>query len=189
MILYGSTTSPFARRIRLFTYAIPLEFVNMDVFGADREQLKQKNPTLKVPFLVDEEVVIFDSRVIFRYLSNKFKLTAITWELENSLTLIDAANDSLVEILLLGRSGFDTSADSLFFNLQRQRIAKVLDELELQVQNGVFNDWHYPAMCLYCLLDWIDFRQIIPLNSYSALIDFWHRHQNREDVVATDPRH
>ena len=72
MKLYGSTTSPYVRRIRLWLNDTDYEFVNMDIFaGPGRALLKEKNPALKVPALEDGEQMVFDSREIFRYLQTK----------------------------------------------------------------------------------------------------------------------
>ncbi|WP_371188321.1 glutathione S-transferase family protein [Thalassotalea maritima] len=189
MLLYGSTTSPFVRRIRLFTHSIPLPFKAMDIFTEqDRAQLRAKNPTLKVPFLLDDEQCIYDSRVIFRYLVDKFKLKPLSWSQENLLTIIDAINDSLVSLFLLKRSGIDSSQDKLFFNLQKERIEQGMQALEDACMQGDFNDWHYPSICLFCLLDWIRFRELLDLAAYSKLSQFHHGHLARKEVIDTDPR-
>ncbi|WOH37222.1 glutathione S-transferase family protein [Thalassotalea fonticola] len=189
MILYGSTTSPFVRRIRLFTHSIPVDFVVMDIFaGEDRKVLIEKNPTLKVPFLVDGEVNVYDSRVIHRYITDKFELTAITWQQENTLTLIDSISDSLVSMFLLSRSEIDTSEDKMFFNLQRQRSEMVFAQLEKQCLAGEFDEWHYPSICLYCLIDWAHFRPLVDFAAYPTLLEFYKNNSNREEVKETDPR-
>ncbi len=188
MKLYGSTTSPFVRRTRIFTHSIAIEFISMDIFAEGRDCLREKNPTLKVPFLIDDDKSIYDSRVIYRYLVDKFELSAPSIEQENILTMIDAASDSLVSILLLGRSGFDTNEDKLFFNLQHERINQVFKALQQECQVGSFKEWHYPSICLYCLLDWVLFRDLLKLSEYPELIAFHGLHQEREEVKATDPR-
>ena len=189
MILYGSTTSPFVRRIRMFTHSIPVNFVVMDIFSAeDRKVLIAKNPTLKVPFLVDDDTNVFDSRVIHRYITDKFELTPITWQQENTLTLIDSISDSLVSMFLLSRSEIDTSEDKMFFNLQRQRSDKVFAQLEKQCKAGDFNEWHYPSICLYSLIDWAHFRPLVGFAPYPALLEFYKNNSNREEVKETDPR-
>ncbi|HSG53014.1 MAG TPA: glutathione S-transferase N-terminal domain-containing protein, partial [Rheinheimera sp.] len=72
MKLYGSQTSPYVRRIRLLLADVPHDFVNMNIFaGSDRELLAAKNPTLRIPMLEDNEQMIFDSGVIYRYLAAK----------------------------------------------------------------------------------------------------------------------
>ncbi|WP_068546116.1 glutathione S-transferase family protein [Thalassotalea crassostreae] len=189
MKLYGSTTSPYVRRIRIFTHSIELDFHTMDIFSpAGRKELVAKNPTLKVPFLVDDEQYVFDSRVIYRYLTDKFELSAITWNEENQLTLIDAVNDSLVQMFILSNSGINTGDDALYFKLQRERADMVFSELDEQCRNGDFDTWHYPSISLYCLLDWAQFREQADIEKFPALVAFLQKHRQREDVIATDPR-
>ncbi|QDP00399.1 glutathione S-transferase family protein [Thalassotalea sp. PS06] len=192
MDLYGSTTSPFVRRTRLLSAAKlnnALTFHDMDIFDAKgRELLTRHNPTLKVPFVVDGEQHIYDSRVVFRYLTEKYALEPLTWPQENQLTLIDAASDSLVEILLLMRSGIDPSQNALFFNLQRERLTQIFAELEKQVEQGEYDDWNYPAICLYCLIDWAMFRELVDFLPYPSLVRFHDTQKQRPDAVATDPR-
>lgn len=189
MKLYGSTTSPFVRRIRMLLANIEHEFINMQIFaGADRETLASKNPTLKIPMLEVDDQVIFDSRVIFQFLSEKFAMTPLTWDEENQLTLIDAANDTFVQLLLLQRSGFDTEDDKLYFKLQRERVNETLKALDEMVSTGLFAHWAYPEMCLFSLVDWIEFRELHNLVGLDNLKAFRQKHAERIEVTATDPR-
>lgn len=189
LTLYGSTTSPFVRRLRMLLANTEHQFINMQIFsGPDRELLAAQNPTLKVPMLKDGDKVIYDSRVIFRYLGQKFGYPALSWEQENLLTLIDAANDSLVQMLLLKRSDIDTEADKLYFRLQRERVTTILQHLDQRVAQGDFSHWDYPAICLYSLVDWIAFRELHDLSAMPALLAFGERHHDRIEVTSTDPR-
>lgn len=188
MRLLGSTTSPFVRRTRLLLADRDYEFVNLDIYGDDRDRLRERNPALKIPVLEDDDQTIFDSRVIFRYLTRKFEMAPLGWDQENLLTLIDAAADSFVSLLLCQRSGLDINADRLFFNLQRERVAVTLHELALRVEQGGFREWHYPSICLYCLVDWVDFRQLADFKGLEALLDFRDRNRDRPAVSLTDPR-
>ncbi|WP_114327701.1 glutathione S-transferase family protein [Candidatus Colwellia aromaticivorans] len=193
MKLLGSTTSPFVRRLRLYFIQLNVtdfDFVNLDIFGStdDRKLLTENNPAQKVPALVDEEQCIYDSRVIFRYLSEKYQQPSLSWPQENLLTLIDAANDSLISLLLLKKSGLDTSKDQFFFNLQHERVEKIFSVLAQSVKNGEFEQWHYPAICLYCLLDWTEFRQLYDFNPLVDLVKFHRESANNEGVSKTDPR-
>lgn len=189
MKLYGSTTSPYVRRLRYWLADRPYEFVNMDIFGPEgRKQLKAKNPTLKIPMLEDEGQIIFDSNVIFRYLNQKFGNAPLSWEQENQLTLINAANDSLVELLLCNRSNLDTKSDTLFFKLQHERVGEVFAELNRQLDAGALSDWNYVTLSLYSLLDWCLFRHLFPLDHYPALRAFHKAHQQDPWAIKTDPR-
>ncbi|MDF2178526.1 glutathione S-transferase family protein [Aliiglaciecola sp. CAU 1673] len=189
LTIYGSTTSPFVRRLRLLLANTEHQFINMQIFsGADRELLASQNPTLKIPMLKDEDQLIYDSRVIFRYLSDKFDYASLNWEQENLLTLIDSANDSLVQMLLLQRSDIDTKADKLYFNLQRERVDTILKHLNKLVEQGDFAAWDYPSICLYSLVDWIEFRELHDLSAMPSLLAFQQRHHDRIEVTSTDPR-
>ncbi|NVK57685.1 MAG: glutathione S-transferase family protein [Alteromonadaceae bacterium] len=189
MILYGSTTSPFVRRIRLCLTGKTYEFVSMDIFsGPGRELLKAKNPALKVPMLEDGEHIVFDSRVIYRYLQNKFNEAPLTWDEENLLTIIDAANDAFVQRMMLMRSEISHAPDKLIFRLQDERLEATLSTLDSSVQNGDFERWDYPSMCLYCLIDWVTFRELYNFEKYPNLSKFCDQNQNNANIADTDPR-
>jgi len=49
MQLIGSTTSPYVRRIRLLLDDQPYEFINLNIYGEGRDELRRTNPTLKIP--------------------------------------------------------------------------------------------------------------------------------------------
>lgn len=187
--LYGSTTSPFVRRLRLWLANVEHEFINMQIFsGPDRELLASMNPTLKIPMIEDDGKVIYDSRVIFRYLSDKFDEAPLSWQQENLLTLIDSANDSLVQSLILQRSEIEEDNNKLVFRLQNERIQSILAHLNRLVEEGEFSSWHYPEICLYCLVDWIEFRELHDLSAMPALLEFQARHNDRIEVTSTNPR-
>ncbi|GGW92917.1 glutathione S-transferase family protein [Alteromonas halophila] len=189
MKLYGSTTSPYVRRIRIILANTSHEFIDLQIFaGEDRKLLASRNPTMKVPCLEDDGQMLFDSRIIYRYLGEKLGHTDLNWEQENQLTLIDAANDSFVQLLLLNRSDIDTSQDKLHFRLQKERIEAVLQTLEAQLEQGGFGGWAYPEISLYTLIDWVEFRQLHDLADFPELRAFRERHVDRIEVTATDPR-
>lgn len=187
--LYGSTTSPFVRRLRIWLANNEHEFINMDIFaGDDREDLAARNPAMKIPMIEHDGETIFDSRVIYRYLSEKLSFPSPSWEQENHLTVIDAVNDSLVQILMLQRSDIDTDADHMYFRIQRERVDTSLRYLDDLVERGFFNDWHYPSICLYCLIDWVEFRMLHDLSDVANLREFHENNADRIEVTATDPR-
>ncbi len=191
MKLIGSTTSPYVRRIRLLLSDEPYEFINLDIYGGEgRDELRRTNPTLKIPVLIDGDQELYDSRVIARYLGQKLGLDALTWDQENQLTLIDGANDSAVTMLLSERSGIDTSQDAMFYNLQRERIMTTLRTLSAMVEaGGQFKQWNYPAICLYCLVDWLDFRDLVDFSGgVDSLLAFRDAHADNSWVSVTDPR-
>ena len=188
MKLIGSNTSPYVRRIRILLDEEPHEFVNLNIYGEGRDELRRTNPTLKIPVLEDEGQEIYDSRIIARYISATQGRDPLTWDQQNQLTMIDGANDSAVTLLLSEKSGIDTSQDLMFYNLQRERIMTTLRTLSAMVEEGRFEEWNYPAICLYCLIDWLDFRDLVDFNGVESLLAFRDSRKDKPWVAQTDPR-
>lgn len=188
--IYGSVVSPFVRRIRILLHDYEHEFILTDIYDdAIRQRLMKQNPSMKIPMLVDDEVVVFDSGVIYRYLQQKMKWDQLSWEQENLVTTINAANDSLVTILMSSRSGLDASdSSSLIFKLQNERLDIAFTALDNAAEAGQFDGWGYPQICLYCLLDWAMFRELYDVNRYQHLAAFVRNHQHDSAVTHTDPR-
>lgn len=190
MKLIGSATSPYVRRTRLLLAAqgLAYEFDDLNIYGEDRDELRRRNPALKIPVLQDGDELLYDSRVIFRYLSQKLGLAGLSWPQENQLTLIDAVNDSMVTLLLAQRSGLDTSEDKMFWALQKERIRLSLKALEGLLQDGEFQQWDYRAICLYTMLDWGLFRGTLELDEMPGLTGWLTEQQGQPDITPTDPR-
>ena len=188
MKLIGSSTSPFVRRIRLLLGGSDYEFASLDIYGADRDELRRHNPALKIPMLIDNDQSIYDSRVIARYLSQKMGVAEPSWEQENQLTLIDAANDSMVTIALSKKSGLATDSDIMFYGLQHERIERSIDALSDMAAAGAFDDWHYPSICLYCLIDWAEMRELFDFSDHAPLLELKDRFKDKPMVGETDPR-
>jgi len=189
MKLIGSTTSPYVRRLRMWMSEIEHGFEQVDIFNSvDRARLVALNPTLKVPMLEDDARIIFDSGAIYRYLAKKLNKTELSWEQTNLLTLIDSANDSLVQMFLLSRSDIDTNADKLYFRLQRERCDVIFTELDKAVEKKAFIQWNYATISLFCLLDWVSFRERYDYSKLSNLVAFHQSASNNKEAQATDPR-
>jgi len=81
MVLYGSQTSPFVRRLRLLLPEDSYEFRSVDIFNsAERQKLKELSPLLKIPILEFDKQILWDSRVIFNFLCQKGYHTPLTWD-------------------------------------------------------------------------------------------------------------
>ncbi|WP_419148585.1 glutathione S-transferase family protein [Pseudoalteromonas 'SMAR'] len=191
MQLIGSNTSPYARRIRMWAEknAIPFDYQHIDIFAAEGQQtLVKYNPARKIPFLIDESQIICDSNLIVRYLREKHQLDKPSWDQENLLILINACNDSLVELLLSKRSGFAIEQDKLFFNLQRERIQHTLYYLNEHCVTDELLHWDYLQISLYCLIDWVLFRELVDLSDYENLMALHQRWHSEALAQQTDPR-
>jgi len=191
MKLLGSNSSPYVRRVRMYAIHqyIKLEFVNLDIFSpSDRQIMINNNPAGKIPILIDEQQRVTDSSIIIRYFLDKYHLTRLSWPQENILTVINACNDSLVEMLLCQRSGFNTNDDKLFFNLQNERIVETLSYLDTHLTDEEFISCEYLNISLYCLLDWISFRDLHDLTPFTQLVAFHQAYALKESAQQTDPR-
>jgi glutathione S-transferase len=188
MKLLGSGTSPYVRRTRLLLGDTDYQFESLDIYGADRDELRKHNPALKIPMLIDADQSIYDSRVIARYLAAKMNFDDLNWEQENLLTLIDAANDSMVTIALSKRSGLDTSEDIEFYALQHERVRRSIDAISQYAADGAFDEWHYPSICAYCLIDWAEMRNLFDFADHKPLLYLKESFKDKPMVAETDPR-
>jgi glutathione S-transferase len=102
--------------------------------------------------------------------------------------MINSVNDSLVELLICQRSGFDTAQDKLFFNLQHERVQEVLSVLDKATEKGEFASYNYAAIALFCLIDWILFRELTDLSLYPSLRQFHQTHAQRKSNLDTAPK-
>ncbi|CAM3838263.1 glutathione S-transferase family protein [Rheinheimera salexigens] len=189
MKLFGSQTSPYVRRIRLALADTPYQLIMLNIFdGPDRATLIKYNPVRKVPMLLDGAQLVFDSGVIYRYLAEKFDWPKLSWAEENQVTVINAANDSMVELLLCKRSGLDIDPKKLFYSLQHERVEGAFKVLEQQVILGQYDQWNYSSIALYCLLDWALYRELISLDAFIHLEQFHQKNQQQPFVAESDPR-
>ncbi len=72
MKLIGSLTSPYARKVRVVLAEKKIEYIlELDSPWTPETKVAEVNPLGKIPVLVlDDETVLFDSRVIVEYLDN-----------------------------------------------------------------------------------------------------------------------
>jgi glutathione S-transferase len=93
-----------------------------------------------------------------------------------------------VQLFLLKRSEIESSDDKLYFKLQKERIAESFAYLNDAASENEFEHWEYPAICLFCLLDWAMFRQLADVSQFDALLEFLADHKERIEAASTDPR-
>jgi glutathione S-transferase len=187
-VLYGSVLSPFVRRIRMLLEGVDYELRNADVLQADtRAEYAQVTPIRKMPVLVENDQVIFDSHVIAAHLSQQLGLPALTLDQHNQISVIDAVSDSMVILLMGKRSELPVSEDRLIFTLQRERISDSLAWLENAAKAGIFAQWHYPTICLISLIDWARFRGLHDFAEYPAMVAAAQKFAERPSVADTAP--
>ena len=189
--LIGSLTSPYVRRLRLYLHGIDykLETVNY-LDSLDDARLSQLNPIKRIPVLVVDNQAIWESRVIYSYLQKTLGKTPPSRDEDNLISAIDAWQDLLIQPFLMQRMGQAVDSSNAYFQRQASRAQLIRDYLASGVRQGLFDRWDYPAMSLYCLLDWGAFRECLrPLDLPKALLNFMEQSRSHPSITETDPRH
>lgn len=183
--LIGSTTSPYVRKIRLLLHEkIDYQFKTVNYMEKhDSDYLKSINPINKIPILIDRDQSIYDSRVIFNYLTEKYGWTTLTIKEENILSAIDALLDTSINLFSLKRGGLDINIPNSYITRQEERIPLIINFLApwaLSVE-----EWNFLSMSLYSYLDWANFRQQIKLSDYPEMVNFLERFHQSPGVHET----
>jgi glutathione S-transferase len=183
--LIGSLTSPYVRKLRLCFYKkISYELKTINYLEEhDSNYLKQINPINKIPILLDHDTPIFDSRVIYNYISEKHNWTPLTISEENILSAIDGLLDTSINLFTLKRGGLDLDGPNTYIARQKERIPLILHYLTPWAQRTT--DWNFLSMSLYSYLDWASFREIIDIKAYPEMQQFLDKFKNASGVEET----
>lgn len=194
--LIGSLTSPFVRKLRLLllTKSVDFELQAINYLTPeDSKFLKSKNPINKIPVLMIKEhskqtAIVYDSRIIFQFLSKKYNWSPFSLEDENTLSFIDAMLDSAINLFSLQRAGMDTkSGNNSYIERQWERIDLILEQMKPWVNvQSPDRDWNFLNMSLYSFLDWAQFRSVIALSEYPDYANYLNRFKPCKGVKETE---
>ena len=161
MKLYGTTTSPFVRRVRIVAAEVgePIELVNTAP-DAGQAQLREVSPIRKVPVAMFGERTIFDSRAIIDWLVTtrgwgQLAPPRDVWHEHNLVNAIDAAADSVIQVFYLRRDGVAIDGNA-FATRQFERADAIFAWLAPQLRTDAIG---LPEVSAICMLDWMDFRK------------------------------
>jgi glutathione S-transferase len=189
MILYGSQTSPFVRRLRLLLEENSYEFKKVDIFNKqEREALQKVSPILKIPIMEIHGQLLWDSRVIFNELCRRGFHSQLSLHEENLLTALNDISDSLVQRLLAQRSHVVLPKGTPLEISHNERIENILNFLTRSLECGDFVRWDFLSMSLFTLIDWILFRDLVDLQGQQSLLQFHQKNSQQKRVDITDPR-
>ena len=196
MKLYGTTTSPFVRRVRVVAAEIgePIELIDTAP-DAGQAQLRAASPIWKVPVAdLGGGRVLFDSRVIIDWLTTTRGWGPLSpphdrWRDANLMNAIDGALDSAIQVFYLRRDNapVDTIATA---TKNLQRAGAILDWLATQLTSGGTTFGHglgLAEISLVCALDWMDFRQSYPTANHAALGPLRAAWRERPSLAQTRP--
>ncbi|GGE51983.1 hypothetical protein GCM10007276_31320 [Agaricicola taiwanensis] len=191
MKLFLNDTSPFARFVRATALELGLEnrleLVWADPWS-DQADLVAVNPLSRVPALVDDDgVAITESLLIAR------RLTSIAPQdgafadgsarMLSELGLAYGIMDLAFALTIHKR--FFSETTSAFQQRRQASLARALAAAEAAVRDPA--PWTLPRCCLWIALDYIIFRQVMPLEPsvYPGLTAFMKAHENRPALVQT----
>jgi len=197
MKLYGSITSPFVRRVRYLFHELGQQFELVDsLTEAGQSAMREKNPIWKVPCAEIDGLVIWDSHTIIDYLSEKYadnpnglrKPTGNErWRERNLVTAADGCVESAINVFYLKKDGVAVG-DVAYLVKQRARVESILNWLKSQLMGFYFTSdpkIGLSELTLYCILDWLRFREMYPVNDDGVLKAFMDFHGTMPGFVAT----
>jgi glutathione S-transferase len=196
MKLYGTTTSPFVRRVRVVALELGLPFTVVDTAtDAGQAALRALHPLWKMPAVELDGQAIFDSRVITEQLLRRHgpgpfaTLDADDIDTHNVITVIDGALDALINALYLQRDGI-TGAQASYMTKQRERAAAALGWVEARVDDVWLTRaraFGLPELALCTALEWMRFRGMYAVEQHPGLVRCMEHHGARASMVATRP--
>lgn len=187
MRLFGTTTSPYTRKIRILARAAGLDVPLVDTRteeGADA--LARTAPVGKVPALeldaAHEPRVLPDSGLISSWLwanhaaalrAAGFDLRPDDWADRERLIVVEGALDAAINRFYLLR---DKLPDQGYVTRQAERVGTTLTALESRMP-AFARPVTAAALSLGCALDWMAFRAMADVSRYprlQAFRDAWH---------------
>jgi glutathione S-transferase len=194
MKLFGTTTSPFVRRVRVVADEThqEIELVNTAT-DAGQAKLREVSPIRKVPVAVMDGRTLYDSHVIIEWILatrgwHDLAPPRDPWLQHNIVNAIDAAQESAIQLFYLRRDGVAVDG-STYATRQLERIDAIVAWLATQVVDGrsFGAGFGLAELALVTTLDWMDFRKtyategLVALNAVRAV---W---RDRTSLAATRP--
>ena len=184
MKLCHSQSSPFVRKVKLAAHVLgcadELELVETNTMDAE-DAIRAVNPLGKIPALNDDDIVLYDSRVIIEYLDAKAgggKLIpasgAARFETLTREALMDGIMDAAILVVYEGRFRPDDKYVESFVTYQREKIQRGLEVTAASTphySNGAMPD--AGEIALACVLDYLDFRQQLNWRDHAGNLQTW----------------
>ena len=189
MKLYGTTTSPFVRRVRVVASEVgePIELVDTAP-DAGQAALREISPIRKVPIAVVDGRTLFDSRAIIDWLTTTRGWGELApprdrWQQENLLNAIDGALDSVIQLFYLRRDGVAIDGTP-YAERQLARADAIFAWLASRLSPMTVG---LPELSCACALDWMDFRNAYPTERAAGVERVRALWRERPSFTATRP--
>jgi glutathione S-transferase len=189
MKLYGTTTSPYVRRVRVVADEVGQAYeLSNTAPDEGQEKLRELSPIRKVPVAVVDGRTIYDSRAIIDYLTltrgwGNVVPARDRWHEQNLLNAIDSALDSVIALFYLRRDGIAIDGN-VFATRQLERADAIFAWLAPKLSTESFG---LPEISVCCTLDWMDFRKPYDTGRAAGLSAVREAWSARPAMVATRP--
>ena len=195
MKLYGTTTSPFVRRVRVVAAEVGVEIERVDTAGeAGMAALREVTPIRKVPVAVADGTTLFDSRVIIDWITTThghgaLRVAGDRWHEANLVNALDAALDAVIQLFYLRRDGIAIDGTP-YATRQLERADAIFTWLGTQLapdRRGFGAGLGLPEITLVCALDWMDFRKAYPTERAAGVESVRAAWAEHPSLAATRP--
>jgi glutathione S-transferase len=199
MKLYGTTTSPFVRRVRVFAAEIgePVDRIDTAT-DAGQAALREVSSIRKVPVAVVDGHTLYDSRAIIDYLTQTRGWGTLApprdpWRHGNLVNAIDAALDAVIQLFYLRRDGVAIDGTP-YATRQMERADAIFAYLakELAPDHRSFDagatTMGLAEISVIAALDWMDFRKTYPTERAGAgITELRKAWADRPSIASTRP--
>ena len=195
MKLYGTTTSPFVRRVRVVADEVnePVEMLDTAT-DAGQGALREISPIRKVPVAVVDGRTIYDSHAIIDWLVttrgwHDLAPARDRWHEQNVINAIDGALDAVIQLFYLRRDGV-VIAGSPYETRQLDRADAIFAWLGKQLTKdgrGFATGFGLAELALVTALDWMDFRNAYPTERASSVESVRAAWRERPSLASTRP--
>lgn len=194
LVLYGSRTSPFVRRVRVVGIELGLDLHLVDTTTEEGQaRLRQVSPLWKVPVLETHDGgIIFDSHVATDFLLHTYgpdpmrAMEPTDLRERNVMTVIDGALESLINVMYLGRDGLGPGQSSYLVK-QRERASAAMAWLDEAWSTTHDTHLGLTEVALVTTLEWMTLRSAYDYSGHPHLVAQLQRWSERPSFVATRP--
>jgi glutathione S-transferase len=195
VVLHGTRTSPFVRRVRIVAHELGLDVELVDSStDAGQAALRQVSPVWKLPAAVIDGEVVLDSHhiidtLIERHGHGSLRPRSDLGRERNLEVVVDGALDAAINAFYLMQGGLQPD-QSAYLDKQLRRVDHALLYIAGQLRGAGFTD---PAglglaeLALVTTLDWMRFRDTWPVDAHPALVAFLAHWADRPALRETLP--
>ena len=214
MKLYGTTTSPFVRRVRVVAAEVGEPIEQIDTAPeAGQAALRAVSPIRKVPVAVIDGRTLLDSHLIIDWLVTTRGWHGLApardrWHEQNVMSAIDAALDAVIQLFYLRRDGVaiaspgsagarsdaaaarSTIDGTAYATRQLERTDAIFTWLGTQLAadgRGFGEGFGLAELALVSTLDWMDFRKTYPTERAAAVASVRTAWAERPSLASTKP--